>query len=79
MGGTCSTCERDEKLVQNFGWTSCRKEYTRRIYENNNRMYPKETGQEVVDWIHIAQDRNNWRNFVNTVISLWLSQRRRTS
>jgi hypothetical protein len=30
----------------------------------------KEIGSEGVDWIHLAQDRDNWRAVVNTVMNL---------
>jgi len=30
----------------------------------------KETGWECVDWIHVAQDRDQWRAVVNTVMNL---------
>jgi len=38
----------------------------RRILEWNSR----ETGYEVVDWTHLAQDRDQWRDLVNTVMIL---------
>jgi hypothetical protein len=31
----------------------------RRRWENNIRMDPREIGWEVVDWIHLAQDRTS--------------------
>jgi hypothetical protein len=30
-------------------------------------MYLREIGLKVVDWIHLAQDRDSWRAFVNMV------------
>jgi hypothetical protein len=30
----------------------------------------REIGFEDVDWIHLAQDRDRWRNVVNTVMKL---------
>jgi hypothetical protein len=36
--------------------------------EDNNRMDLREIGWEVVDWMHLAQDRNQWRALVNTFI-----------
>jgi hypothetical protein len=27
---------------------------------------------EVVDWMHLAQDRDQWRGLVNTVMKLWV-------
>jgi hypothetical protein len=33
-------------------------------------MYLKETGFEVVDKIHVAQDRDQWQLLVNTVMNI---------
>jgi hypothetical protein len=33
-------------------------------------MYLKEIGWESVDWIHLAQDRDQWQALVNMVTSL---------
>jgi hypothetical protein len=30
----------------------------------------REVGWEVVDWMHLAQDRDKWHTLVNTVINL---------
>jgi hypothetical protein len=30
----------------------------------------KEIGWESVDWIHLAQDRDQWRDLVNTAVIL---------
>jgi hypothetical protein len=30
----------------------------------------REIGWEVVYWIHLTQDRNQWRTYVNTVMNL---------
>jgi hypothetical protein len=35
-------------------------------------MDPREMGWEVVDWIHLDQNRNKWWDLVNTVIKLQL-------
>jgi hypothetical protein len=32
----------------------------------------KEIGCEDVGWIHMAQDRDSWWSFVNTVMNLWV-------
>jgi hypothetical protein len=34
------------------------------------RLYLTEMGWEVVDWTHLAQDRDQWRDVVNTVMNL---------
>jgi hypothetical protein len=42
----------------------------RRRWKNNIRVDLKETRSEVADWIHLAQDRDQWRVLVNTVMNL---------
>jgi hypothetical protein len=42
----------------------------RRRWEDNIRMDPRKIWWEVVDWIHLAQDWDHWRAFVNTVMDL---------
>jgi hypothetical protein len=37
------------------------------------RMDRREIGLEVVDWIHLAEDRDQWRVVVNTAMNLWVS------
>jgi hypothetical protein len=34
------------------------------------RMNLREMGCEVVDWMSLTQDRNQWRDVVNTVMNL---------
>jgi hypothetical protein len=38
--------------------------------EGNIGMDLREIGWEVVDWMHLAQDRDQWRAVVNTVMNL---------
>jgi hypothetical protein len=33
---------------------------SRRRWEDNNRLDLREIGWEVVDWIHLVQDRDQW-------------------
>jgi len=40
---------------------------------NNAKINLKETGCEVVDWIHVVQCRVQWRASVNTTINLRVS------
>jgi hypothetical protein len=44
----------------------------RRRWENNKKMDLGEIGFGDVDWINLAQDRDRWRDLVNTAISLWV-------
>jgi hypothetical protein len=39
-------------------------------WEDNIRMDLREIGWEGVDWIHLAQDRDQWRAVVKTVMNL---------
>jgi hypothetical protein len=39
-------------------------------WENNIEMDLREMVLEVVDWIHLAQDRERWWTLVNTVMNL---------
>jgi hypothetical protein len=38
--------------------------------ENNINVDHKEVGREGVDWIHLAQDRDQWQAIVNTVMNI---------
>jgi hypothetical protein len=38
-------------------------------------MYLREVGWEVVDWIHLTQDRDEWLAAVNTVMDLRVAQK----
>jgi hypothetical protein len=38
----------------------------RRRWENDIKMYLREIGWGVMDWIHLAQDRDYWRAIVHT-------------
>jgi hypothetical protein len=41
----------------------------RRRWEDNIRMDIMEIGWEGVDWIHLSQDRDQWRAGMNTVVN----------
>jgi hypothetical protein len=42
----------------------------RRRWEDNIKMYLREIGIDVANWIQVAQDRVQWRACVNTVMNL---------
>jgi hypothetical protein len=42
------------------------------INPRQTRTYLREAGWEDVDWMHLAQDRDQWRAVVNTVMNLWV-------
>jgi hypothetical protein len=41
-------------------------------WENNIKLDLREIGIDVANWIRLAQDRVQWRAFVNTVMNLWV-------
>jgi hypothetical protein len=42
----------------------------RRRWEDNIKIYLRETEFGDVDWIHLFKDRVRWRSLVNTVMNL---------
>jgi len=42
----------------------------RRRWEDNIKMNLQEVGCGVMDWIHLAQDRDGWRALANAVMNL---------
>jgi hypothetical protein len=46
----------------------------RRRWENNIKMDLREMVRNVVDWIDLSQDRDQWRALVNTIMKLRVSQ-----
>jgi hypothetical protein len=43
---------------------------SRHILENNIKTHVVKINYEFVDWIHLAQDKDQWRALVNTVMNL---------
>jgi hypothetical protein len=41
-------------------------------WENNIKMDLQEIGLESVDWVHLAQDRDQWHTLVNTEMEFWV-------
>jgi hypothetical protein len=44
----------------------------RRRWVDNIKMDLRETGWDGMDWIDLAQDRDQWRALVNKVMNLWV-------
>jgi hypothetical protein len=44
----------------------------RHRWEDNIKINLREIGWNGMDWIDLAQDRDQWRVLVNTVMNLWV-------
>jgi len=73
LGGTCSTHRPDEKCI--IFWLEYLK--VRELSENLGVDWKKNLkcilGKyvwECANWMHLAQNRDQWRAFVNTVMNL---------
>jgi hypothetical protein len=44
----------------------------RRRWEDNIKMDLKEIEWGGMDWVDLAEDRDQWRALVNTVMKLWV-------
>jgi hypothetical protein len=42
----------------------------RRKWANNIKMDLRDMGWDGMDWIHLAQERDQWRALVNTMMNL---------
>jgi hypothetical protein len=76
IGGACSTRDEVEKRIKNFGLKTLKKRpfgTPRHSCEDNIKIGPRDFGWECVDWIHLAQDRDRWRDVVKTAVNLEVS------
>jgi hypothetical protein len=65
--------ERVDECIQDLGGKTRRKETTRRPrrrWVDNIKMCLREIGWASMDWIELAQDRDQWRAFVKKVVNL---------
>jgi hypothetical protein len=73
VGGTCGT-HGEERCIYRVlvgrpeGKRPLRR--PRRRWEDNIKLDLRETGIDWSNWIQLAQDRVQWRAFVNTVMNL---------
>jgi hypothetical protein len=72
MGGACNTHESDDAYSIFIGKPQTKRPLWRPRHrrEDNIRMDLREIGWEGVDWMHLAQDRDQWRAVVNTVMNV---------
>jgi hypothetical protein len=65
--------EEEKKCLQGFGWKTEGKRplgRPRRRWKDNIKMDLKDIGIDGENWIRLAQDRDQLRVFVNTVMNL---------
>jgi hypothetical protein len=48
------------------------REGSRRAWDDIIRTNPKEIACEGLDWINLAQDRDQWRALVKTIMLFWV-------
>jgi hypothetical protein len=75
LGRACSTNGGDEECIYDNGGKAGRKETIgrpRRRWVDNIKMDLREilVGWDGIDWIDLAEDRDQWRALVNTVMKL---------
>lgn len=66
----------EHQCLQGVGGGTSRKETlgrSRRIWEENIKIYLRETEWERFSWISLAQDGDEWRALVNTPLKLRVS------
>jgi len=68
MRNACNTSVRKPEGKRPLG-------RSRHRWEDNIRMDLKEIGCEGVGWVHLVQDRDQWRPLVNTVMNLRVPQK----
>jgi hypothetical protein len=66
MGGTCSTNVEKRSA---YGILVGKPEGKRPLGRPRRRWELRETGWSSMDWIDLAQDRDQWRALVNTVMN----------
>jgi hypothetical protein len=73
VGAACSTHRGNKKYIQNFGRKPERKDHEEDIGVDGSIIFImdlREIRFEIMDWIHLAQDREKWRALVKSVMNL---------
>jgi hypothetical protein len=58
---------KGDRYLRGLGW-----EDRRRRWEDNIKMDLMKTGIDGVNWIVLAQDRAQWRAYINTTMNPWV-------
>jgi hypothetical protein len=68
MGRACSTNGGEDECIYDLGGKARERPLGRRRWVDNIKMDLREIGWDGIYWIDLAQDRDQWRDLVNTVI-----------
>jgi hypothetical protein len=58
------------RILMGKPWTNRPLGRLRCRWENNIKMDLRDLGRGSIDWIDLAQDKDQWRALVNTVVNL---------
>jgi hypothetical protein len=47
------------------------------LVKHRTLPYLREIGLEGMDWMHLAQDTDQWRAFLNKVMNIWVPKKAR--
>jgi hypothetical protein len=75
MGGACSTNGEKRNVYRiSVGKPEGKRPLVRprRRWVDNIKMDFREREWDGVDWVYMAQDRDQWRALVNVVLNLWV-------
>jgi hypothetical protein len=73
MGWACNPNGGEEECIYDIGGIARRKSplgRPRRRWVDNIKIDVRKIGWDGMDWINLAQDRDQWRALVNTVMNL---------
>jgi predicted small integral membrane protein len=70
MGRACGTNGGDEECIWDIGGKARRKEIikSKTRWVDNIKIDLREIGWDWMDWIDLAQDNDQWRALVSTVV-----------
>jgi hypothetical protein len=69
--GACTKYERQKRCTKRFDGDLKKMDNLENIdVDGNIKVNVQEVGMRGTDWVHMAQDRNNWRTLVNAVTDL---------
>jgi hypothetical protein len=73
MGRPSVTHGREEECIKSFGGKVKKEQLgrSRRRWKDNVKMDLREKGRRGMDWINMAEDRNQYQPLMNSAMNLW--------